>query len=152
MFGVKKFHHYLFGHEFTIYSDHKPLQHLFSESRPVPAMASARIQRWALTLSAYKYTITYKPGADHANADMLSRLPLSEVPSDVPLPGETILLMDTLQGSPVSATQIKRWTDWDPVLSSVRKMVLQGWQHTDDTKLLPFSPRQALSGGDGCTF
>ena len=151
VFGVKKFHHYLFGREFTIYSDHKPLQHLFSEFRPVPAMASARIQRWALTLSAYKYTITYKPGADHANADVLSRLPLSEVPSDIPLPGETILLMDTLQGSPVSATQIKQWTDRDPVLSTVRKMVLQGWQHTDDTKLLPFSRRKdELSVQDGC--
>ena len=45
VFGVKKFHQYLMGRRFTIYSDHKPLQHLFSESRPVPAMASARIQR-----------------------------------------------------------------------------------------------------------
>ena len=31
--GVKKFHHCLFGMKFTICSDHKPLQHLFSESR-----------------------------------------------------------------------------------------------------------------------
>ena len=45
VFGVKKFHPYLFGRHFTILSDHKPLQHFFSESRPVPAMASARIQR-----------------------------------------------------------------------------------------------------------
>ena len=83
VFGVKKFHPYLFGRHFTILSDHKPLQHLFSESRPVPAMASARIQRWALTLSAYSYTISYKPGPDHANADTLSRLPLPEMPSDI---------------------------------------------------------------------
>ena len=34
VFGVKKFHHYLFGRTFTICSDHKPLQHLFSSSRP----------------------------------------------------------------------------------------------------------------------
>ena len=69
-------------------------------------MASARIQRWALTLSAYSYTITYKPGGDHINADVLSRLPLSETPSDVPLPGETVLLSDTFHG-PVTAIQIK---------------------------------------------
>ena len=30
VFGVKKYHHYLFGRTFTICSDHKPLQHLFS--------------------------------------------------------------------------------------------------------------------------
>lgn len=57
VFGVKRFHLYLAGRKFVIVSDHRPLQHLFSESKPVLAMASARIQRWALTLSAYDYTI-----------------------------------------------------------------------------------------------
>ena len=33
IFGVKKFHQYLFGRQFTIYSDHKPLQYLFNETR-----------------------------------------------------------------------------------------------------------------------
>ena len=32
VYGVKKFHQYLFGRQFEIVSDHKPLQHLFSES------------------------------------------------------------------------------------------------------------------------
>ena len=63
-FGVKRFHHYLLGRRFTIYSDHKPLQHLFGRSRAIPPMASARIQRWALTLSAYDYEINYKLGKE----------------------------------------------------------------------------------------
>ena len=97
VFGVKKFYHYLFGRHFDIVSDHKPLQHLFSESCLVPVMASARIQRWALTLIAYSYTITYmyKPGDSHANTDFLSRLPLPEASSNIPLPGDTVLLLDT---------------------------------------------------------
>lgn len=150
VFGVRKFHHFLFGRHFEILSDHKPLQHLFSESRPVPAMASARLQRWALTLSAYNYTITYKPGESHANADVLSRLPLPEAPSDIPLPGETILLLDTLH-EPVSATKIKHWTDRDPLLSSVRRMVQKGWQYTSEEKMRPFNQRKdELSVQDGC--
>ena len=44
IFGVKNFRQYLLGRHFTIYSDHKPLQHLFSENKAIPAMASARIQ------------------------------------------------------------------------------------------------------------
>ena len=32
VFGVKHFHHYLYGRKFTIASDHKPLQYLLSES------------------------------------------------------------------------------------------------------------------------
>ena len=97
IFGVKKFHQYLSGRHFTILSDHKPLQYLFKESNPLPVMASARIQRWALTLAAYDYKIVYKPGSSNANADMLSRLPLPQIPSEIRIPGETILLLDMLQ-------------------------------------------------------
>ncbi|MDA8002261.1 MAG: Ty3/Gypsy family RNase HI domain-containing protein, partial [Alphaproteobacteria bacterium] len=62
IFGVKRFHLYLAGRKFSIVSDHRPLQYLFAETKPVPAVASAGIQHWALTLSAYDYTIRYKPG------------------------------------------------------------------------------------------
>ena len=86
VFGVKKFNQYLLGRKFTILSDHKPLEHLFNETRPVPPLASARIKRWALILGAYDYTIQYKPGTDHANADLLSRLPLPDPPKKIPLP------------------------------------------------------------------
>ena len=60
--GFCKFNQYLMGRSFTILSDHKPLQYLFSTDRPVPVMASACIQRWALTLSAYQYDIAFKGG------------------------------------------------------------------------------------------
>ena len=55
VFGVKHFHQYLFGHQFTIKSDHKPLQYLLGEKKGIPSIASTRLQRWALTLSAYNY-------------------------------------------------------------------------------------------------
>ena len=105
--SVRHFHHYLLGRRFTIYSDHKPLQYLFSEKKAIPTMTSARIQRWALTLSAYDYDIVFKPGSENANADVLSRLPLPDHPTSVPQPQETVLLMETLQMSPVTSKQIK---------------------------------------------
>ena len=43
VFGVKKFHQYLAGRTFSIYSDHKPIQQIFAEDHPIPAMTSARI-------------------------------------------------------------------------------------------------------------
>ena len=120
LFGVKRFHQFLYGRKFTIlYSDHRLLEHLLSESRPTPAMASARIQRWAQTLGAYGYLIAYKLGPEHANADLLSRLPLPQAPSIVLIPGETIGLLEMLDGSPITAAQIKTWTDHDPTLSRV---------------------------------
>ena len=151
IFGVKKFHHYLYGCQFTILPDHKPLKHLFDYSRPVPVMASVGIQRWALTLSAYQYNIEYKPGSTHANADGFSRLPLPETPTNVPLPGETILLMESLHTLPVTAAEIKQWTDHDQLMSTVRKMILQGWQPTNKEGLQPFYSRwKELSVQDGC--
>ena len=151
VFGVKRFHHYLFGRSFSIASDHKPLQHLLSESRSVPTMASARLQRWALTLSAYHYTITYRPGEKLANADVLSRLPLPEAPDSVPLPGDVICLLQTLQSSPITAGQIKCWTDRDPILSRVRNMVSKGWIEAVGEELRPYQQhKDELSVLDGC--
>ena len=82
IYAVKKFHHYLSGCKFTIYSDHKPLKYLFSEVQPTPRMAAARIQRWALILGSYQYTIQYRQGNKMCNADALSRLPLPYLDGD----------------------------------------------------------------------
>ena len=123
MFGVKRFHQYLYGRKFSIVSDHKPLQYLLNENKAVPAMA---LQRWALTLSAYQYTIAYRPGEKIANSDGLSRLLLPETPETISLPNEVVFLLQTLQSSPISAEQIKRWTDRDPVLARVRTFVTKG--------------------------
>ena len=153
VFGVKKFHQYLMGQQFTICSDHKPLQHIFSETKPIPTLASARIQRWALTLSAYNYRICYKPGSENSNADVLSRLPLPDTPSSVPIPGETVFLMDILQSSPIDVSQIRNATSKDPVLSKVRILVLQGWTYTPDKELQPYQLRkEELSVHDGCVL
>ena len=114
-------------------------------------MASARIQRWALTLAAYSYTILYKPGKEISQADGLSRLPLPESPSEVPVPGETVLLLETIQMSPVNASQIKQWTDKDPVLLTLRQYLEQGWPSATDNRFLPYNKRKdELSLQDGC--
>ena len=151
VFGVKHFHQYLFGRHFMIKSDHKPLQHLLGERKGIPAMASARVQRWALTLSAYNYTVQYVPGKDNANADVFSRLPLSVQPKEVPMPQELVYLLEGLEISPVTVDQIRTWTDRDPVLAKVRRFVQQGWPRTVDSELQPYHSRQLeLSIQDNC--
>ena len=72
IFSVKHFHQYLYGHHFTILSDHQPLRRLFSETKAVPPMASGHIQRWALTLISYEYELKYRKGKDQGNCDALS--------------------------------------------------------------------------------
>ena len=62
MFGVTKFHHYLYGRHFITKSDHQPLMSLLDASKVIPLLASLRIQRWALRLSGYRCSIRYKAG------------------------------------------------------------------------------------------
>ena len=99
-------------------------------------MASARVQRWALTLSAYNYKVQYVPGQEHANADVLSRLPLPVQPKEVPMPKELVFLMEGLEISPVTVKQIKVWTDHDPVLATVRRFFKQGWPKSVDPNFI----------------
>ena len=117
MFGVKRFHLYLYGRSFTLATDHKPLLSLFGAKKPVPSQASGRIQRWALTLSMYDYTLIHKKSAQHGNADALSRLPLPESISSTPVPAETVLLLEQMNEMQVTAEHIKTWTRRDPILS-----------------------------------
>ena len=75
VFGVKRFHQFLYGRKFTLMTDHKPLQAILGPKSAVPTLAAARMQRWALVLSAYDYDLMYRRSEGHSNADGLSRLP-----------------------------------------------------------------------------
>ena len=65
VFGVKKFHQYLYGRKFTLITDHKPLTAIFGSKKGIPTLAAARLQRWALLLSTYDYKIQFKPTKAH---------------------------------------------------------------------------------------
>ena len=76
IFGVKKFHKFLYGRKFTLVTDHKPLVTILGPRSHIPTLAAARLQRWALLLAAYQYEVEFKSTDQHGNADGLSRLPL----------------------------------------------------------------------------
>ena len=126
-FAVKKFHYYINGCSFEIESDHRPLMFLFGERNGIPQMASSRIQRWALTLSAYTYTIRYRAEKNLSHADALSRLPCADVPTHDGLTRDLVMLLNHLSSTTVSATSIKQWTSQDPTLSCVRRFIETGW-------------------------
>ena len=76
IFGIKKFHRYIYGRKLPLITDHKPLTTILSPKASLPALAAARLQRWAIILSAYCYAIEFRSTQEHSNADELSRLPL----------------------------------------------------------------------------
>ena len=118
-FGIKKFHDYVFGRSFELVTDHKPLLGLLKEYRATSQQASSRIKRWPLFLSNYEYRLVFRNTSAHANADALSRLPLSDQPVKVFEEPELVLLSEHLDDSPVPAKDIKIWTQRDQKLARV---------------------------------
>ena len=70
IFGVKKFHQYLFGRNVLLVTDHKPLSVIFGLKKAIPPLAAARIQRRSVFLSAYNYDISFRSTKLHANAEI----------------------------------------------------------------------------------
>ena len=153
VFGVTKFHQYLYGMKFVLITDHRPLIGLFNEQRPIPPQASGRLQRWALTLAGYAYIIRHRSGNAHGNCDALSRLPLHTPHSaKTPAPAEYVQLIENLNDSPVTSTHIRTWTQRDPVLSRVHRYLLTGWPESDITTTQYHKVRDELSIHDGCVM
>ena len=69
VWGCERFHMYLCGMEFTLLTDHKPLETISS----ISSRNSARIERWLLRLQPYKFRVQYVPGKQNIAAS-LSRL------------------------------------------------------------------------------
>jgi hypothetical protein len=58
VWGVKRFHAYLYGRYFSLLTDHKPSVSIFHPEKGIST--TARMQRYALFLSGYDYDIAYK--------------------------------------------------------------------------------------------
>ena len=72
IFGVRRFHQYLYGRSFMLVTDHRPLCKILGERE---GLAAARTQCWVLVFCAYRYQIQHTPGKQNHLADCLSRLP-----------------------------------------------------------------------------
>ncbi|PIO67447.1 hypothetical protein TELCIR_10800, partial [Teladorsagia circumcincta] len=82
VYGVRKFHRYIYGRRFTLLTDHKPLLAIFGSRKGVPAYSANRLQRWRLTLLAYDFDIEYRNTSDFGQADALSRLIAAQSPPE----------------------------------------------------------------------
>ena len=71
--AARHFHHYLYGSHFMIRTDHAALKWLRSIKDP-----EGQLARWLTRLDQYDFTVHYRPGAAHINADSMSRRPCQD--------------------------------------------------------------------------
>ena len=79
LWSIQRFEVYLYGMDFTVYTDSRPLERVFSSSHDT---ISPRIQKWVLKLRSYTFSVKYKPGSSNP-ADVLSR-PTTRESNDTP--------------------------------------------------------------------
>jgi len=144
IFGVKKFHQYLYGRKFILITDHKPLVTIFNPSKHLSTMTSNRLQRWAIILMAYNFDIKYRSTTAHGNADAISRLPISSDPL-FDKEEECYNIDDT--SCPINADIINESLKSDAILQRVYNFVSTGWpdQQNDPEIQSYFSRRFALT-------
>ena len=68
IYGVQRFHKYLYAKKFVLETDHKPLEILSGKPSSCP-----RLMRWALALQAYTFQTRVIAGSENLGADFLSR-------------------------------------------------------------------------------
>uniref|UniRef100_A0A5S6R3L9 RNA-directed DNA polymerase n=2 Tax=Trichuris muris TaxID=70415 RepID=A0A5S6R3L9_TRIMR len=152
IYAVNKFHQYVYGRHFELVTDHKPLVSIFHPKRKLPVMTAQRLQRWAITLMAYTFTIRYKPTAEHGNADGLSRLPAGpdfEFDSQVDLCNTIQVNAD--DGLPMQAFQLAKATAQDVELNRVYRYMRRGWPEelsSSEEVLRPYCIRRHMLTSD----
>jgi hypothetical protein len=78
VYALQKFHHYLLGEHFKIFTDHSKLKYLVNN--PV---LGGRICRWILLFQEYDFEIIVKPGRMNKGLDHLSRLEHGKEPTSL---------------------------------------------------------------------
>lgn len=76
IWALDKFRLWTEGHEIILYTDHKPLQYIFTNPG-----TGGKLIRWALQLQQYDLTIKYIEGKENKLADAVSRMPTGEITS-----------------------------------------------------------------------
>ena len=156
IFGVSRYKQYLWGRRFTLVTDNKALTSILGPKANAPALATARLHRWALLLAAYSYDIEHRKAEEIPMADFLSRIPYDKPAESRNGPDEAIICfleqMETLQ--PLSSRDLRRETSRDPVLSQVARYLHMGWpdQRSAMTKeMQPYANKKTeLSLNNGC--
>ena len=135
IWGMEKFHYFLYGKQFTLETDQKPLVSIY---RKHMVEIPPRIQRLIVRRFPYQpFDIQYRKGVEIPLADALSRVTLTPVEEDgIQLPIVAVNLI--MSNIPVSSTEtelIHEETSKDPTLTLLRHYTHMGWPI--DHRMLP---------------
>ena len=127
VFGLERFHHYAYGREVIVETDHRPLESIFQKHLHA---APPRLARMLLRLQPYRLDVRYKPGTQIPLADALSRISPCSGASIKGMNLSVHELHQQLNASPARIEQIREETEKDPVLNELKNIIYTGWPET----------------------
>ena len=152
VFGLKRYHQWIYGRKVEVETDHLPLIPIFK--KPLHS-APARLQRMLLSTQQYDIDVKFRPGKDIPVPDTLSRKSLSDTCPDLSV-GTDIHVNMVMSSLPVSDRKLKEMrehTENDPQMSALKTVIMQGWPESRKqckTEVIDFwNYRDELSYVDG---
>ncbi|XP_030853873.1 uncharacterized protein K02A2.6-like [Strongylocentrotus purpuratus] len=147
VWACERFHAYLYGIEFDLVTDHKPLEVIYSpRSKPC-----ARIERWVLRLQQYKYRVVHIAGKSNI-ADPLSRLLKDDQPRETSVletEAESFVRFVAVQSTPgaVTTKEVERESEHDPELEVIRECIHSGqWDDCPYKAYIPIKDELCIIG------
>ena len=121
--ACQKFHLFVYGIDFEILTDHKPLVAIFNGKHKAP---NARLERWLLSLQPYTFTVSHIPGKSNT-ADGLSRLPIdgSDAIGEHTEDFAFSVIAEAIPGA-IKLQQIEQSSENDQNLKLIRNAVTSG--------------------------
>ena len=120
--ALKKFHHYIYGHSFTLQTDQKPLIAILSKS---PSDASHTLERLVHKILPYDFKVEYIQGKCNVLADCLSRAAVADT---IKLPIVNVhYVTSSLNCSADKLQTLHESTKEDDTLVLLKEIVTQGW-------------------------
>ena len=123
VWSVRHFRQYLTGAPFEVLTDHKPLLNA-PQSIAVDKDATGRRGRWAVELSTYDFSVTYRKGSDNSNADAMSRRANEETQESA-----EIHVMRNDSETAIREPEFNNMRmeqDLDPILGTLKDWVIKG--------------------------
>jgi hypothetical protein len=132
--ALKTWRHYMYGHKCDVYTDHKSLKYIFTQSE-----LNMRQQRWLELIKDYELEIHYHAGKANIVADALSRKIQVNMMVAHPMPYEMAKEFDrlslgflnnmrgvTVELEPTLEREIKEAQKNDKKINEIRRLILEG--------------------------
>ena len=128
VWGMEKFHYFLYGRHFVLQTDQKPLVSIFKKHM---TDVTPRMQRLCIRTWNYDFTPEYLKGKDNVISDALSRVNPQKV-QDCDIEEEilavNILSTSTLQQAEIE--ELQKATSEDTELQCLKTVISNGWPST----------------------